>query len=201
MTTNLLSQEADDAKSIAQLVFLRERRASVLVPLFTNRLPARALGFPFDQCDLTPHQWANFVSALRASGVSDQQAFATTLFTVEGYWKVRLDEQQPPYVDLIRRGWPSVFESAIYSVTGDWAIAVSIDGFALAGGSERFVEYLRRSMPEFGNASVRKFVLHWRREVATLPPDSPPYRLIPDILEHTYGAGAEPWLRLFYGED
>ncbi len=146
-------------------------------------------------------QMSRFVDALRFSGVNDNEAFATTLFTREGYWRIALDASEPPYASLRLRGWPSIYESAIYSVSGEWAVAVADEEFALAGGSEWFIQSLTSRMSEFKEAALREFVLHWRSEVAGWPPDAVPNLWIPEVLHHVYGIESERWLRLYRGLD
>lgn len=188
MNTNMDQLELFQAEATANSIFRPDRRAGAMVPLLTGRLPTRALGFPFYQVDLTETQWANFVAALRIGGYKDAEAFATVLFTVEGYWKVALDAGAYPYPELIRDGWPSVFESAIYSREGHWALAVSPNEFAIAAGDSRFIQALEESMPEFTEHAAINYMRYWRE--GNMAPRAQVSRVELEILEHVYGLNA-----------
>lgn len=158
-----------DAQSVAARVF---RSGAIWGPKFTETLPLRSLGYPFYQHDLTRDQWSNFLLALRASGHNEQDAYATVFVTTPGFWKITLDSPYP-YPGLIAEGWPSIYESAIYSTLGEWAITVVDEEFALAAGSQRFIDSLQKHMPEFNEAAVDSFIrdqaenLPWMNEVLT----------------------------------
>lgn len=200
MHTNMDPLEVKRAEATANSIFRPDRRPGGLVPLYTDRLPTRALGVPFWEVDLTETQWPNFIAAIRTCGCEDTEAFATVLFGVEGYWRVSLDAATRPYEELIRHGWPSVWESAIFSTEGHWALAVSPDEFAIAAGDRRFIEALGEAMPEFTEAAAMNYV----RECGTaaaLSSEAPARTMIPAILEHVYGSDAARWMAAFTGND
>ena len=160
---------AREAKTVAGRVF---RSGATWGPKFTETLPLRRLGYPFYQHDLTRDQWSNFLLALRASGHNEQDAYATVFVTSPGFWRVTLDALYP-YPRLIAEGWPSIYESAVYSTSGDWAIAIVDEEFALAAGSQRFIDSVQKHMPEFNEEAVDSFIreqgenLPWMDEVLT----------------------------------
>jgi hypothetical protein len=147
---------------MAEKLFRPDRAAETFTPLFRDALTARAIGYPFYQCDLTREQWAAFIHALRDAGIQDREAFAAVLFTSPGYWRIQLGEEIYPYPILISLGWPSVFESAIYSTEGQWALAVSVEEFGLAAGSKEYVASLQNRMPEFSPEAPSAFVAERR---------------------------------------
>lgn len=205
-----MSQAASSAdgagEDVADRVFVRPRTADVPSLLFTASLPHRALGYHFPQHCLDRTQWSAFIRALRTSGVGDDEAFVISWSPpTPSFWRIRLSDHWP-YEDLSRDGWSGVWESAVYSVRGDWALAMSDEEFALAAGPEQFIVALGEAMPEFDDQAVRQFVRYWRtaeERLSTdtvLPPQRMPGRWVPQLLHHVFGEQAQPWLDLFHGE-
>lgn len=129
--------------------------------------------------------------------MEDQHAYASVLFTKEGHWRIGLDELAIPYPSLIKHGWPSIFESTIYSLSGDWALAVSDEDFAIAAGSPAFLENLRLGMPEFSDGAMEGFIADWQSRQERQPNNPRIRQSLIEILEHLYGQAAARWLRLF----
>ena len=155
-------QAIDDAEGRLKMIF------PYLSPFdcsTTNTESIRvALAYPVD-FQLDPQLWEGVVQA--ASLLGEREAFIST---IEGHdwkdfhehqWHWRLDLLAWPYDELRHHGWPSIYENALYSCRGMWALKMAHTEHAVVAGPMEFVEHLARSDRRFSGESIAALEHSW----------------------------------------
>ena len=165
--------------------------------VFQNRSPYRA---PFREdtavramiypVDTYPDDDLYFAIANAVSEIGEDEAYFSTIMTVTedsyfavDFWKLDLDEY--PFNDkgMRENGWIALLESTIYSIEGDWGVILTNKQFGLVGGSNPFMDGLRRWVHDLDSQVVRFVDQYWYARQS--PGGNSAW--LPSLLAHVYG--------------
>jgi len=159
---------------------------------FRESMVARLLVYPIDYTMLESDQFGALAAA--AAAVGDRTAYLAAYGDPEAGWQGTYDRRLVALDDFLdyKPHGTLILEHVLYSPQGVWGLATSDGNYAVAGGSQTFVDTLRRHLSWREDEALRAFVRDSReigRDAAYVESWLRP------LLEHVYGenGAAELW--------
>ena len=110
----------------------------------------------------------------------------------EKHWLIPIEEFPSYYYSI---GMNKVLENVIYSPTGQWGIKFTMDQYAIAGGSQEFIQILRQKWPTSIDNGITPFLNEFMHDHKRFGIN---FAWIEQFLEHIYGTAKAHQLLLPY---
>lgn len=152
---------------------------------FRASIEARLLVYPIDYTMLTPEQFGALTVA--AAAVGDATAYLAAFGPPDAGWQgihehclVALDD----FLEYRSKPDALILEHLLYSPRGTWGLVTSDGEYAAVGGSQSFVDTLRRHLPEQETEAVKALIRDSREAGRD---DDHVERWLRPLVGHVYG--------------